>query len=366
MAGLEKFAFIIHPIDETFYSKKFPQLKYLPGRVVESIFKHVPPMKISHITGVKSAAGPEAEGWFVACPLTSRQMVTLPERFVLKRIIQAGKIAEKLGAKIVGLGAFTSVVGDAGITIARNLDIAVTTGNSYTVGAALQGLDIAAAKMGLSVEHSKVAVIGATGSIGSACARILARKVNDLTIAARNRDKLNALANRIMDETGLSVKVTTDVKAAVRSADMIITVTGAVEAVIEPEDLKPGAIVLDVARPRDVSKAVAKERPDVLVVEGGVIQVPGNVEFNFNFGFPRGLAYACMSETMILALEGRYESFSLGRDYPVERIDEITRLAAKHGFKLAGLRSFERALTEEDFAKVKEAVKRARVGRKLA
>jgi uncharacterized NAD-dependent epimerase/dehydratase family protein len=66
------------------------------------------------------------------------------------------------------------------------------------------------------------------------------------------------------------------------------------------------------------------------------------------------MAYACMAETMILALEGRYESFSLGREMTVEQIDEISSLAKKHGFKLAGFRSFERALSMEDIGGIKE------------
>jgi len=69
-------------------------------------------------------------GWFVSCPLTSKQMITLDEDYVLKKIIKTGKLAEKLGAKILGLGAFTAVVGDAGITVARELNIPVTTGTA--------------------------------------------------------------------------------------------------------------------------------------------------------------------------------------------------------------------------------------------
>ena len=114
-------------------------------------------------------------------------------------------------------------------------------------------------------------------------------------------------------------------------------------------------MVCDVARPRDVSFQVQEARQDVLVVEGGVIKVPGPVNFNFNFGFPPGLAYACMAETIILALEGRFESFSLGRDLSMEKVEEITALAKKHGFKLSGLRSFERAITPEIIREVKRA-----------
>jgi len=123
---------------------------------------------------------------------------------------------------------------------------------------------------------------------------------------------------------------------------------------VEPEDLQVGAVVCDVARPRDVSRRVAEERDDVLVIEGGVVKPPGEVDFHFNFGFPPGLAYACMAETMILTLEKRFENYSLGRELSLQKVREISALAKKHGFELAGFRSFERTLTEEDLARVRE------------
>ena len=61
-----------------------------------------------------------------------------------------------------------------------------------------------------------------------------------------------------------------------------------------------------------------------------------------------------MAETMILALEGRYENFTLGRDLRPEQIDTIAALAAKHQFRLAGFRNFEHAVTEEAIAAVRE------------
>ena len=54
-----------------------------------------------------------------------------------------------------------------------------------------------------------------------------------------------------------------------------------------------------------------------------------------------------MSETIMLALDGRYESFTLGKEVSVEQALETERLAQKHGFKLAGYRSFEKAVTEQ-------------------
>ncbi|HAK74026.1 MAG TPA: shikimate dehydrogenase, partial [Sporomusaceae bacterium] len=249
--------------------------------------------------------------------------------------------------------AFTSIVGDAGITIAQNLKIAVTTGNSYTVATALEGVRQAAKIMGKSMDRANVVILGATGSIGAACAQILAREVRYLTLVARNEAKLERIAEQILKSTGLAVRITANTKATLRVADIVIAVTSAVDSIIEPEDLKPGAIICDVARPRNVSRRVAEIRKDVLVIEGGVVEIPGDVNFGLNFGFPPKTAYACMAETMILALEKRYEHFTLGRDLTVKQVETIDQLAKKHGFKLAGFRSFERALTVEEITLIK-------------
>lgn len=354
---MESFAFIIHPLDTGDIARKFPFTKRLPQAWLEEAMRRLPAFKVSEITGIKSATGAQAKGWFVACPVTSRLMTQLPIEYVLSKISESARLAEKLGAGIVGLGAFTSVVGDAGITVSQNVTIPVTTGNSYTVATALQGIKKAAGLLELDLSQANVAVIGATGSIGKACARIMAKDVKELTLVGRRLEALNQVARDIAGETQVGVHTTLDAKAALRQADVVITVTSAVDTVIEPEDLKSGAIVCDVARPRDVSKKVAEVRDDVLVFEGGVVKVPGDVQFNFNFGFPTGTSYACMAETMILALEGRYESYTLGRELTVEQIQTMAGLAEKHGFTLAGLRSFERAVSEEEITGIRERIK---------
>jgi predicted amino acid dehydrogenase len=120
-------------------------------------------------------------------------------------------------------------------------------------------------------------------------------------------------------------------------------------------------VVCDVARPRDVSKAVAEQRDDVFVFEGGLVEIPGpEASFNFDFGFPPKTCYACMAETIALALAGRYENYSLGKDLTVAQVKEITSLARQHGFKLAGFRSFEHAVPPEEIERIKLNALRAR------
>lgn len=352
---MKRFAFIVHPLTTDDVARKFKMTQKLSPWLVEKFLEWIPAFKVSTIKGIESSYGC-AEGWFVACPLTARQMMQLPEEKVIKKIVQAGQIAENLGAEVVGLGAFTSVVGDAGITIAKELSIPVTTGNSYTVFTALEGTEKAAKMMGIRLEDSHAVILGATGSIGAACAQILAQKVSYLTLVARDRKKMERLADKIFKKTGLAVKITANTKDALGGADIVLAVTSSVDTLIEPEDLKSGAVVCDVARPRNVSTQVAAKRRDVLVIEGGIVKVPGQVDFGLDFGFPPGTAYACMAETMLLALEGIRENFTLGRDLTVRQIELIGQIAHKHDFRLAGLRTFERALDPDEVKRIQACI----------
>lgn len=352
---MERFGFVIHPLSlKKDIARKYPFARFLPEKLIEFGVKYKHPMLVSHVTGIRSLTGVEAEGWLVGCPLSAKQLLELPKDFVWDRIISTCLLAQEAGAKIVGLGAFTSVVGDGGVTVAKNVDIAVTTGNSYTVATAIEGALKAAERMDIDVPSSHVAVVGATGSIGRTCSIALSSEVSQLTLVGRHEERLEKVADEIKAlKPKAEIKVSTNISESLQDADIVITVTSAVDTVIEPEYLKSGSVVCDVARPRDVSKRVVQERNDVLVVEGGVVQVPGNPDFHFNFGFPPGTAFACMSETIMLALEKRYENFTLGKEVSIDQVRQTQAMAAKHGFKLAGWRSFEHAVSEETIEQVR-------------
>jgi fatty aldehyde-generating acyl-ACP reductase len=359
---VDTFAFIIHPIDpKRDVSRKYPFLgRVLTERQIDFFSTFFPPVYISEIEGITSpATGRQVKGWFIACPYTPRRMLELPERTVYRKIIETGHLAEKLGAQILGLGAFTSVVGDAGITIARALEIPVTTGDSFTVAIAVQAIREAAHVMGITPRSATAAVVGATGSIGRVCAELLADEVGELILIGRRADALEELRQRLQAGSPARIQATTQMDVLSR-ADLILTVTSAIHDVIRPEHLKPGSVICDVARPRDVSAMVAAVRDDILVIDGGMVDVPGPVDFHFNFGFPPGKAYACMAETMILALDGRFEDYTLGKDISRSRVDEIAALARKHGFKLSGFRSFEREVTQEQIEQVRLRARQSR------
>lgn len=359
---LRKFGFLIHPLSYDDVLRYEPKAAGKGRPLIRKILEWLPAYKVSDIVGIRSKTGEEIEGHFIAVPLMPDQFLDLPREQVMARIIRGANIAAELGCGIVGLGAFTSVVGDGGVTVSENCPIAVTTGNSYTIAAGIQSLLRGAREMEIDLDRAHATVIGATGSIGAACSHILGNKVARLTLTARNATRLKNLSHALQPHVTAVCDFTADIREAVRGADLVLTATSAVSDVVEPEDLRPGAVVCEVSLPHDVSRRVAVERPDVLVTEGGNVRVPGAVNFNFDFGLPPQTALACMSETMILTLENRFENYSLGRGINIHKVLEIERLAAKHGFELAGMRAFDKAITDEQVSQTRELARAARAG----
>lgn len=364
--GINRFSFVIHPLDVHFIHnhKLFRWTRYLPDSLVESVAAYIPPIYLSRITGGKSpTTGQRIEGYLIALGATPRQMMNHNERFTYVRLNQAARMSARKGARIMGLGAFTSVVGDAGITVAHEADIAITSGNSLTVAATLEAAKQAVFKMGATdLTKGRAMVIGATGSIGSVCARLLAQAIRDVVLVSIEPEKLIELKRLIQKETrGCKVVIATKAEDLVASCDLIVTATSAFgQRIMDITKCKPGAVICDVARPPDINPAEAALRPDVLVIESGEVLIPGDIDFGYDIGLPPKTSYACLGETALLAMEGRFEDYTLGRNITIERVKEIYRLFKKHGFKLAGLRSFGKYITDEDVAQKRALAEKLR------
>lgn len=363
-----KFAFVIHPtsLDDV--------VRYEPGAVgkgaaiIGKIMEWMPAYASVHVTGVRTIDGRETEGWFVAAPYMPDAMLALPRETVYAKILDAIKIGADLGAEIVGLGAFTGVVGDAGITISERSPIPVTTGNSLTIAAGVASLLRGAREMEVDLAAATAVVIGATGSIGSACVELIAPHVSEVVLVARNRTRLEKLAVELRERLSCRLTISTDVRDAVSRGHLVLTATTSTQELIEPSDLQTGAVVCELSLPHDVGRRVAVERPDVLVTEGGNIRVPGMPRFarvrepgrDFDLGLPPRTALACMSETMVLALENRREHYTLGRGIDLAKVREIEALATRAGFELAGMRAFDAAVTPERIAEIRAAARARR------
>ncbi len=371
--NIRRFAFVIHPLSQNYIKNAFPIPKATPKFVmdkVETLAAHMPPMVYCKMSNIVSPNGAEAEGWLISVGGTPKEMLTRSPEFTYRRLLQASKMAEKMGAQIMGLGAFTKVVGDAGVTVARRSSLPITTGNSYSASGALWAAADAMRRMGLMTinkHNKKVAaktmVIGASGSIGSVSARLLAMSFDEVYLAGRTLSKLDELKASILKETpDAKVFTTINYNDLLADMDMIVTSTsGAGKEILDIMKVKPGCVITDVARPLDLPASDVAKRPDVLVIESGEIDLPTKVKGLKSIGLPPNVVYACLAETIVLALEGRFEVFTVGRDTEWEKVKEIYKLGLKHGMKLAAISGVNGVFTDEDIAKVVTLAKKARL-----
>ena len=371
---INRFAFVIHPLSQEYFKKVKPieMLSRVSPPVlmdaVEKAMAYAPPFVYTKITGIKSPTGVEAEGWLISVGGTPKEIMSHSPEFTYKRLLDAADMARRLGAQIMGLGAFTKVVGDAGVTVAKRAPLPITTGNSYSASGALWAAHDAMLKLGLVPKPNgdarvkfKAMVVGATGAIGSVCARLLVKAAEEVYMVSPETAKLLALKEAILKETPdakmfLSSRADTDIA----DMDMIVTATsGAGKKVLDIMKVKPGCVITDVARPLDLPPDEVAKRPDVMVIESGEIELPGEVEMK-NIGLPKNVAYACLAETIVLALEGRFENFTVGRAIEWEKVREIYKIGLKHGMKLAAISGVNGPFSDEDIERVRELALAAR------
>ena len=371
---VNRFAFVIHPLSQEYFKKVKPieLLSQVSPPVfmdsLEKIMAYAPPFVYSRVSGIRSPTGVEAEGWLISVGGTPREIMQHSPEFTYRRLLDAAAMARRLGAQIMGLGAFTKVVGDAGVSVARRSPLPITTGNSYSASGALwaahdalQRMRLLPAPKGRERVKFKAMVVGATGAIGSVCARLMAKAAEEVYMVSPETAKLLALKESILQETpDAKLFLAARADKNIADMDMIVTATsGAGKRVLDIMQVKPGCVITDVARPLDLPPEEVAKRPDVMVIESGEIQLPGDVYMK-NIGLPKGVAYACLAETIVLALEGRFENFTVGRAIEWEKVREIYQLGLKHGMTLAAISGVNGPFSDGDIERVRERALAAR------
>jgi len=340
---MDSFAVVVHPLDpKEDVGRVYPRLaRMLPMPLLHLLARRWPPLMLSRIQGLRSeATGKGAEGWLLGSPLTALQTFRLPPQAVYDKAVQVGRLAQKRGARILGLGATTSAVGDGGVTVAQRLNMPVTTGRSLVVGFAVEALKRAADERGLEMGASTAAVVGASGTVGLAIAEMLAPQVQKLILVGQREIRVSQARAQAEAAGANEVRVWTEIEPLME-ADIVVTATSAHRPVVGPEALKEEALVCDVALPPDVAPAVREHRPDVHVINGAMVATPGGLDLGFDLGYPPGQVRAGLAEAMVLALEGRYENTSLGQRIHVEQVNELLETARRHGFRLPNPRGVQ-------------------------
>ncbi len=339
------FAFVVHYTDEDDFVHTDPSFRGFDRGEFERWRDWVQdsePGVVYHHPGIRSSCGAVAEGWLIAVGMLPDHMLRLGRRKLIPILKDAIDLAREKGARIVGLGGFTSIVSRGGESLVGH-GIPITSGNSLTAVIAVRGIEEALRRLEQPLSELDVAVVGAAGAIGRLCALLLSDRVGRLTLAGNptrhgGLDRCREVAVEIEAlRPGAPIRYGTDLDALLPEADVILVATSASDAIIGPAHLKPGAVVCDISRPRNVS-APAAARDDVLVFEGGLIELPGPYHFGTNLqGFRPGINLACLGEALLLALERDYADRSIGQVLDLEEAIRLGDAAVRHGFRVAPL-----------------------------
>ncbi|MDY0165520.1 MAG: aminotransferase class III-fold pyridoxal phosphate-dependent enzyme [Thermoguttaceae bacterium] len=369
-----KFAFLVHPLSEE--SKRLldfdsdGDIRQVWGQDLMAFCAHlhgavqrarcrpgldeIPQVRVmDELGGLVSAKGVCVDGRLYEIPMDAAAILDDPGlalEFSQKAIGQAAD----WGARIVGLGSMTGVIGGQGAFLAECSPVPVTTGNSLTVFAALENLARICSELGIDLSAERVAVVGIPGSIATAAARSLRARCRSLCLVARRTSSRAARLSRELD-----AELLTDIPAALSAARIVLSATSS-GACIEQSWLQPGSVVIDVAVPTDVCGSSA-ERDDVLILSGGLARVPETMPLESSYlWFHHGTIPSCLAETMVLALEERTECYSLGRDLNCDAIESIGAMAKLHGFDFTRPFSFGLPLAEASLVEFRKTLHRRR------
>jgi predicted amino acid dehydrogenase len=367
-----QFAFVIHPLTQKqlFQVPGIKNFQKLPlARGIEKMMGKVPGFYYCKMNGIKSEFnGQEVQGELYVIPATPKQLLRQDPESIYRRIHQLCLLAHHRGTSIIGLGAYTKIVGDAGVTIANRSPIPVTTGNSLSAAATLWAASYGLERMDLVKRaadgryQGTAMVIGATGSIGKVCARHLCQQWEKVILVAPRPYKVLDLVDEMRAHCpNTEIIGTTHPDKYSPDCDLIITSTSAQgEKVMDIAQVKAGAVICDVSRPFDLNLDEVATRPDVLVIASGEVELPGQVKIGKTLNLEGGAVYACLAETALLAMEGRFENYSLSRDLDYDKVIEIDQLARKHGIRLSAIMGHTGEITDPEIALCREHALRAR------
>jgi fatty aldehyde-generating acyl-ACP reductase len=325
------------------------ELTPLPDDEIKDILPWIPPRAVCHvevgsIVGSRAGANRDvkARGIYIDSFIPPDHLEAAYMHENITRVRGAAAYAIKAGAKIVSLGGFSSILIEGNFDkLPERHNTVFTTGNSLTVGFIVQGIRKMCALEGRDIGRSTLLIVGATGDVGSGCARCLAPWVRRVLLSARNPDRLRRLAAGL-EADGVQVEIATGLEQFSAEADVVICAASLASPSLLLGRIAPDAIVCDAGYPKNLCPNA--QMPGVKIFFGGLGQITGGMKFAPDFHgilnrhpFP-DVAHGCLLEGMALALERRFEPFSQGRGFITqEQVEEIETIAGRHGIYLAPL-----------------------------
>jgi len=306
---------------------------------IKDIFPYLPPRDLFKVN-VRSMTGTEIKGVHIETFIDPSSLDAKSLRTNMSKVRKAVEHAVKMGAKIVAMGGFTSILLEGDLDSFTTEGTKFTTGNTLTTAYIVKGLERTTDLLNVNLAQSTVLCIGATGDIGLACVDYLKHKVKKLLLCARNQQRLDVLAKVLLKEN-IPLEYSTSLEELVSKADIIICMASS--AGIQLANCKKNVIICDAGYPKNLDSRM-EENPELKLYHGGMGQVKQGYHFNpdysksiYHYSSPN-IIHGCLLEAMVMAFENRYENYSAGKGkITTEKVEEIFQLSLKHGISVAPL-----------------------------
>ena len=308
-----------------------------------------PPQLVENVE-VKSATGISIEGSYIDSCFVPEMLSRF--KTARRKVLNAMELAQKKGINITALGGFTSIIFENFNLLQhkqiRNTSLEwerFTTGNTHTAWVICKQLETNAPRIGIDLTKATVAVIGATGDIGSAVCRWLINKtgISELIMVARQQEPL-ALLQKELDGGTI-----TNLDDALPQADIVVWVASMPKTIeIDTDNLKKPCLMIDGGYPKNLDEKFQGE--NIYVLKGGIVEFFNDIGWNMmelaEMQNPQREMFACFAEAMILEFEKCHTNFSWGRNnISLEKMEFIGAASLKHGFSAIGLDKQPKVLT---------------------
>lgn len=263
------------------------------------------------------------------------EMILHNQSSAVESAARACQEAQEWGADIAGLGLMLGKIGRRGLDVKENVDIPVTNGDSYLVFHSAQVMKRLLDFFKWEPGSVKIAVYGFPSIIGTFLTEYLLSQGIEVILIARQTSHVKKLIGKISDKYHTPVQLVSSFSEALQEARIVFT-AGSGAQMLDAEEMEKPVIVIDVSFPRNVFADSEK----MLVIDANAIPLPRDLVSAEGY-YPERIP-TCLAELILMSFAEKKETFSLGRNLSLEKIEEIGALAKQHGFVADLLYSFDK------------------------
>jgi fatty aldehyde-generating acyl-ACP reductase len=300
-----------------------------------------PPQLLERVE-VTSPTGKTIEGAYIDSCFVPEMLSRF--KTARRKVLNAMELAQKNGIDITALGGFTSIIFE-NFNLLKEQQIRATTlewerfttGNTHTAWVICRQVEINAPRVGIDLGTAKVAVVGATGDIGSAVCRWLSQRtgVAELLLVARQQQPLLDLQSELGGGRILPLE------QALPEADVVVWVASLPRTLsIDAANLRRPCLMIDGGYPKNLDTRAVGEH--IHVLKGGIVEFGSDIGWQMmemvEMARPQRQMFACFAEAMLLDFEGLHTNFSWGRNnIDIGRMEQIGAASLRHGFQALAL-----------------------------